>query len=1497
MRNACRHRSIVRTAIRLRVFAVAALVTSWCSVCAQVITTVAGTGFSFPSTPLAAINAPVGAIFGMAVDTHGNVYLADPGNNQVFKVDRNGTLTVAAGNGIPGFTGDGGPATSAALNTPLCVAVDISGNLYIADYYNNRVRKVTASGTISTVAGNGVQGYAGDHGPALNAKLSLPVGVAVDSAGDLFIGDSLNQVIRKVTPDGIIITVAGNTNEKYSGDGGPAIDAALNLGRLGGPGGGVAVDASGNLFIADTFNSRIRKVTPAGIISTVAGDGAFTHAGDGGQAIRAALNSPLNVALDASGNLFIADFENSRIRKVTPAGIISTVAGSGGQGYCCDHGPAVGAKLSLPTGVAVDSVGNLFIADSGNRRVRTVTSDGVIRPLVGNGAFQFAGDGGQGADAVLNSPASVALDRSGNLFIADSGNNRIRKLTTSETIETVVGNGALGYSGDQGPAAKAELSAPSGVAFDASGNLFIADKGNNAIRQVTSAGIIGTVAGNTMNNFSGDGGPAIKAALRFPLGVVPDGAGNLFIADTFNSRIRQVTPSGMIETIAGTQAARYSGDNGPAAKADLNTPSGVAVDAAGDLFIADTNNNAIRRISGGIITTMAGNGKPGYTGDGGPATNAQLNAPAGVEVDADGNLFIADTGNNAIREVSGGNIFTVAGNGTHGFAGDGGPATAAVLNRPSSVAVDVSHNLFIADKSNNRIREVLATTPSVGLSPGQLQFTASSGGAPTTAQTLTLISHVEGLAYSVSLPDGVSWLQVDPPSGASPRLIQVIADPADLPPDTYKTTITFDIRNASPSSISVPVSFAVTAGQAPTLSVDKTNLSFPFPQHGSARSQTFTVSNSGGSTLDFKAGATNAPWLKVFPPSGSALPAAPVLVTVTANPSGLASGTYTGQVVITAGTQSQKIAVTLIISEQDQAILLSQTGLSFVGVSQGGVLPPQNFSVLNIGTGAMSWNASITPPSATWLHVPAGGSTDAVSGVSTVPVMVDAASLSKGTYYGLVRVDAPGAANTPQVLTVVAQVLGPGSDPGAVIQPAELLFTATVGGESPGSQTLSVYNVAAAAKTFHAAPDKVLNVAILPSDVTLNRRQPSQVVVQPFTTGLAAGVHTSAIPFQFSDGRVLSANIHVIVAASGGNSGSVTVEEGQSVMKPDASAPCAPKKLVLGLNTLAQSSTVPAGYPVGLEVNVKDDCGSALTAGSVTAAFSNGDQELQLHSLKNGFWNATWQTSSTSASSVTITLQASDSQARLRGKSVVNTALAATTNQPVFALEHIVSAAGGQAFVPVAPGSLISITGKNLAEAAASPTTQPLPIQLGGTVVEMAGLALPLYSTSDGQIGAQVPFEVKPNVVSYLVVSHGGAYSQPVGVDVAAAQPAIYTDTKVASNQGRINVVRGTQQFEATPNTPASPGDSIVIYCEGLGAVKPPAASGALGSGQSTMNTPKVAIGGVQATVKSSELAPGSVGMYQVKAVVPENVPKGSAVSVAITIAGQTSPEVVMAIQ
>lgn len=682
------------------------------------ITTVAG-GATFGGEGLLAIAAALSAE-AVAVDAAGDVFLADSFNHRIRRVDaRTGIVTTIAGSGQAGFD-DGGLALLARLDHPWGVEFDAAGNLFIADAFNDRIRRVDAdTGLIATIAGGGDFGFLGDGGPATEAfiKLGEPSGLALDATGNiLYVSDVFHNRVRRIDlASGIITTLAGGGAPADGlGDGALATDARLNEPV------GLGLDSAGNLFIADRENHRIRRVDiQTGVITTVAGDGVEAFSGDGGPASAASLAGPTGLDFDREGNLLVADSRNSRVRRIDASSwIIETVAGNGDFNFAGDGGPAVDAVLDDPRGIVADAAGNLVIADSGNNRVRKVDGrTGIITTLAGNGEISVLNDNGPATTANLTFPEAVAFDAQGNLLIADNGNFRVRRVDMDQVITTFAGGGSPADSlGDGGPATEAEFCTLYGIAADDQGNLFVADGFDHLVRRIDAqTQIITSVAGTPkQEGFSGDGGPATSAMLNQPRGVAVDGDGNLYIADSANHRIRKVDLStGIITTAAGTGDADFSGDGGPAAAASISEPLAVAVDSEGNLYIADFGSLRVRRVdSQGIISTVAGGGDPTEgLGDGGLATEADV-FPKALFLDGDGNLYITDVAGIRRVDAATGIIETIVGLPLEdGFSGDNGPANQARLLQPSGIAFDPQGNLFIADTFNHRIRAVRGPIP------------------------------------------------------------------------------------------------------------------------------------------------------------------------------------------------------------------------------------------------------------------------------------------------------------------------------------------------------------------------------------------------------------------------------------------------------------------------------------------------------------------------------------------------------------------------------------------------------------------------------------------------------------------------------------------------------------------------------------------------------------------------------------------------------------------
>ena len=715
----------------------------------DVITTAIGGG---PNN-IPALQSDINGPYGITFDGLGNYYITAA--NRVYKVNASGILTVVAGTGVAGYTGDGVPggATNAELNLPTGVAVDSSGNIYVAEFNNCIIREInTTTNTVTTIAGVAGQcNYNGDGAPATSYHLNRPYGLVLDGAGNLYFCDQYNHRVRKlVLSTDTINTYAGTGTAGYNGDNILATAADLYYPA------GVAIDATGNLFIADEDNYRIREVTfSTGIITTVAGNGHDGFSGDGGLATSAEISQVyMGVAVNGAGTVVtIGDAgNNERIRQFTVGGNIATIAGTGVAGFTGDGGAATSAGIHTPEGIAITSSGFYYFADFGNNRGRQFSVGGDINTVAGNGnaTFPTLVSGVPPTGVVLNDPIDVLEDPSGNVFVSEYTNCIVRELVKSTglvnifagTVASGAVTGTCGFTGEGGPATSAEIGNAQGLARDTSGNIYIADSSNCVVWQVSaSTGDISVFAGVTPKScgYSGDGGPATSAKLNAPTGLFMDSKNNLYIADNNNERIREVTSAGIISTIAGDGTAGYLGDGDPATIAELHDPTGVAVDSAGDLYIADYDNCVVREVTAatGIINTIAGTGVCGFNGDG-LATGHELNHPDRVQVDANENLFIADDSGQRVRWVSPAGIMTtIAGNGTAGLFGDGGPATSAEFNLIGGIAQDALGDFLIAGYSNFRIRQVTAFS-ALNASPSSLDLGLVTVGTTGGPQVLTL---------------------------------------------------------------------------------------------------------------------------------------------------------------------------------------------------------------------------------------------------------------------------------------------------------------------------------------------------------------------------------------------------------------------------------------------------------------------------------------------------------------------------------------------------------------------------------------------------------------------------------------------------------------------------------------------------------------------------------------------------------------------------------------
>jgi sugar lactone lactonase YvrE len=636
------------------------------------ISTIAGTGDIGDGGP--ARNAFLGSPAALSYDSGGNLYIAETDFYRVRMVAADGSISTVAGSGAFGSSSDGTQATAALLYGPRGVAVDSKGNLYISDAF--RIRKVTPDGTLSTVT----------------SSLSSAAGLAIDGNDRLYVADQGAHRVRRVNADGSVTTVAGNGTRGYAGDGGAASAAMLN-----GPT-ALAFDLSGNLYIADAGNFAVRMISGT-TIQSIAGTGTSGFAPDAQAAKGSPIGTPGAVAVDGAGTICFT--ENGRVRSIDASGNLATLAGGGGI-RAAEGQAATRVGLGTPQGLAFAPSGQMVFADTAGEMVRALGADGALVTVAGSETWGPVGDGGAAVAARMYWPESAAVGPDGSVYVADYHFHRIRRITADGQIDTIAGDGTAGFAGDNGPAKAARLAFPSAVLVDPAGNVFVSDYSNARIRKITPDGRISTYAGN--GRFGYADGPALSASINGVQGMALDGQGKLYLADTFNHRIRVVKADGTMSTVAGNGKAAFAGDGGAAADASLQFPSSVAVMPAGDLIIADRANRRIRRVAAdGTISTIAGNGLT--SGDSNLALNAALGAVYGIALTAASDILLADFTNNRIQRVGAdGSISTIAGGNTVGFGGDGGVGWNAVLNSPLGVALDAGGNLIVADTYNNRIR-------------------------------------------------------------------------------------------------------------------------------------------------------------------------------------------------------------------------------------------------------------------------------------------------------------------------------------------------------------------------------------------------------------------------------------------------------------------------------------------------------------------------------------------------------------------------------------------------------------------------------------------------------------------------------------------------------------------------------------------------------------------------------------------------------------------------
>ena len=696
------------------------------------IATVAGVGYR---EGVPAREAPSGWTLGVVRRPDGELIVADYTGHRLWRIDREGVLHAFAGDGVPGDSGDGGPASEARVYGPHDLAVDKHGNLYFSDLWNHTYRRIDYdTGVITRIAGSGRVGRGGEGGPALDAELDTTSGVAIDDGGNVYLSGEWDNNIRRVDVNTETIETFAGYNARhypsesgsmrpytgrvagatfgwetglslggYHGDGGPARDAGFLHPEH------VAFDSRGDLYVCDNSNHRIRKIDmKTSVITTVLGNGQPASNGDGGLATEASTHMPDALCLDAHDNIYVGEKYGFRVRKVDAGtGIVSTLVGNGIPGWGEEglHGSETSCN-SCESGIWADPDGTVLWSDCSGRLRRYDGRTGIVTTVLGGTSVH---DGGPATAAFLRGPGGVCVGPDGHVYFADVWNHRVRAIDPeSGTIRTVAGNGARAYGGDNGPATEAAFGSPHDVSVDSRGRIVITDVRHWRVRRVDEDGVVRTIAGMGVASDTGDGGPATSASLYHVQAVAHGPDDDIYVGDAIG-RIRKIdAESGTISTVAGVGIQGYTGDGGPAVEARIGAPSAIRLDSAGNLYFADTAYHVVRRVdAAGTITTLVGTGEAGFSPDGTHATVAKLDQPWGLAVSPEGDVYVSDSRNNRVRRVArDGTLETVAGSSSAGDAGHGGTATEARLNEPHGLCLYGRDILLVCDNYNNRIKAV-----------------------------------------------------------------------------------------------------------------------------------------------------------------------------------------------------------------------------------------------------------------------------------------------------------------------------------------------------------------------------------------------------------------------------------------------------------------------------------------------------------------------------------------------------------------------------------------------------------------------------------------------------------------------------------------------------------------------------------------------------------------------------------------------------------------------
>ena len=731
-------------------------------------------------------------------------------------------------------------------------------------------------------------------------------------------------------------------------------------------------------------------------------------------------------------------------------------------------------------------------------------------------------------------------------------------------------------------------------------------------------------------------------------------------------------------------------------------------------------------------------------------------------------------------------------------------------------------------------------------------------------------------------------------------------------PGTYTVAVQLQETITTPDITFGPYTFpflsytiVVSGGSGPAVTASPGSLTFSLTAGAGGSTQSISLSNRGAAT-SFQASVTGGNFLTAA--GGGALPAfGQGSVIVTANPTGLAPGTYTGAISISGSFTGSPIRVPVVVTvNASQPVLsLSQSGLFFRAASGGPAPPSQSFAVSNVGAGSLNFAASATMLSAgSWLSVTPSSGVATASSSAQVTVQANPAGLAAGTYYGQVLIAANGVPNSPQLVSVVLNVAAAATSVDPDVRPTALIFVGKAGATAgPAPKPVVITDLGSAPATFSSSVSYISSatgwISVTPTSGTVASGTPSSPMISVSPTKLAAGIYVGQVTLAFTEAKTLHNIAVVFIVLPAGSVASPEI----GALAPDGrkadpkAGGCTPTQLLPVFSSLGQSFTTSAAWPSEVEVTAVDDCGTPMTAGSVVVSFSTGDAPISLVSLKDGRWSGTWTPQNTPTTTVSLSATAQTFAPVLTGTAMIGGTSNSNPGIPRVQPGGVVNAASNAASMPVAPGSYISIYGSSLASGL-TVATAPFPTTLGGTQVLMGGQPLPLYFTSDNQINALVPYNMSTNATWQVLVTHDNAYSTPQPVVLADGGPGIFLNAQGGGIA--VGVKPDGTQYLVGPSTPTTAGDALVIYCAGLGTVNQNVAAGSVSPGSPlaiASNTVTAAIEGIPATVLYAGLAPGFAGLYQVNVVVPSGVTTNPSAPLVITAAGQSSPPAPIAIK